>query len=98
MQYQMQYRAGVKRAQTIDVAIWCALGYSRVAQRTTPIRAIVLVRVNATVQGLSAREADVEPLYLVAVMPAISSLHQPLPLFCFRSCAIIADRRRLTQG
>jgi hypothetical protein len=31
--------------QAIDVAIWCALGHSRVAQRTTPIRAIVLVPV-----------------------------------------------------
>jgi hypothetical protein len=30
-------------------------------------------------------------------MPAINSLHQPLPLFRFRSFAITADRRRLTQ-
>jgi hypothetical protein len=33
----------------------------------------------------------------VAVMPAISSPHQPLPLFRFRSCAITADRRLLTS-
>src|SRR6266702_3826624 len=37
MQYQMQYRSGFERTQAIDVAIWCALGYSRVARRTTPI-------------------------------------------------------------
>jgi len=34
---------------------------------------------------------------VVAVMPAISSLHQPLPLVRFRSCAVTADRRRSTQ-
>jgi hypothetical protein len=33
---------------------------------------------------------------VVAVMPAINSMRQPLPLFRFRSCAITADRRRLT--
>src|SRR5882757_9533748 len=37
----------LRRAQAIDVAIWCALGHSRVAQRTTPICAIVLLRTKA---------------------------------------------------
>jgi hypothetical protein len=30
----------LRRTQAIDVAIWCALGHSRAAQRTTPICAI----------------------------------------------------------
>jgi hypothetical protein len=38
----------LRRTQAIDVAIWCALGHSRVAQRTTPICAIVLLRTKAT--------------------------------------------------
>jgi hypothetical protein len=47
VQYQMQYRSGLKRMQAIDVAIWCALGHSPVAQRTTPICAIVLLLTKA---------------------------------------------------
>jgi hypothetical protein len=47
VQYHMQYRSGFERTQAIDVAIWGALGHSRVAQRTTPIRAIVLLRTKA---------------------------------------------------
>src|SRR5882724_5173701 len=47
MQYQMQYRTGLRRTQAIDVAIWCALGHSRVAQRTMPICAIVLLLTKA---------------------------------------------------
>src|ERR1700730_8009620 len=43
----MQYRSGLRRTQAIDVAIWCALDHSRVAQRTTPICAIVLLRTKA---------------------------------------------------
>jgi hypothetical protein len=34
----------LRRAQAIDVAIWCALGHSRVVQRTTPICAIAILR------------------------------------------------------
>jgi hypothetical protein len=37
----------LRRAQAIDVAIWCALGHWRVARRTTPICAIVLLRTKA---------------------------------------------------
>jgi len=44
----MQYHLVLKRTQAIDVAIWCALGHSRVAQRTTAICAIVLLRMNAS--------------------------------------------------
>jgi hypothetical protein len=36
-----------RRTRAIDVAIWCALRHSRVAQRTTPICAIVLLRTKA---------------------------------------------------
>jgi AMP-binding enzyme len=37
----------LRRTLAIDVAIWCALGHSCVAQRTTLIRAIVLLRTKA---------------------------------------------------
>src|SRR5450631_1817037 len=37
----------IARTQASDVAIWCALGHSRVAQRTTLICAIVLLRTKA---------------------------------------------------
>jgi hypothetical protein len=68
MQYQMQYRAGVRRTQTIDVAIWRALGHSRVAQRTTPICAIVLLRTKAAF-GLAYRSggaANIAPVVATA--------------------------------
>src|ERR1700736_5140289 len=51
----MQYRSGFERTQAIDVAIWGALGHSRVAQRTTPIRAIVLLRTKGGVLSRFSR-------------------------------------------
>ncbi|RXT54137.1 hypothetical protein B5V03_01380 [Bradyrhizobium betae] len=67
MQYQMQYRSGLRRTQAIDVASWCALGHSRVAQRTAPICEIALVRVNATFQGLTQTRHSATDVLLIAL-------------------------------
>ena len=58
----------LRRRQAIDVAIWRALGRSRVVQRTTPIRAIVLLRTRAAF-GLAYRSggaANIAPVVVTA--------------------------------
>jgi|SRR6185437_15173961 len=55
LRYQMQYRSGLRRAQAIDVAIWCALGHSRVALRTMPNCAVLRFCAQARCAAIARR-------------------------------------------
>jgi hypothetical protein len=80
----------LRRALAIDVVSWCASGHSRVAQRTKPIYAIVLLRTKATF-GLVfevVEAANIAPEIARLILNTIGKLHLQVIFKPVRNCRV----------